>query len=177
MDSSIAPGGVNSNGNGHANAGHAASTAGNGLGDAGTGAGTSSASSDQPVPAVPIVSLANSGASVAPVAPVPAAASIRRFPSVPVWLRPALFVIGLTIALTLIMAFQFIPGQVQISEGEVAKQNIRSPQKINYISQIKTKESKDKAVLAVADIYDYDPSLAQQQKALAAAACHYQHPV
>jgi cyclic-di-AMP phosphodiesterase PgpH len=95
----------------------------------------------------------------------------RRLPYPPTWLSPALFVIGLTAALTFVLAFQFIPGQVQISEGEVAKQNIRAPQKISYVSQIKTKEAKDKAVLAVADVYDYDPSLAQQQKTLAAAAC------
>ncbi|MDP3047695.1 MAG: HDIG domain-containing protein [Chloroflexota bacterium] len=89
----------------------------------------------------------------------------------PVWLLPALFVIGLTVALTFILAFQFIPGQVQISEGEVAKQNIRAPQKISYVSQIKTREAKDKALLAIADVYDYDPSLAQQQKAKATTAC------
>ena len=92
-------------------------------------------------------------------------------PSLPAWVSPALFVVGLTAALTLIMAFQFIPGQVQISEGEVAKQNIRAPQRISYVSPIRTKEAKDKAVLAVADVYDYDPRLVQQQKTLAAAAC------
>lgn len=96
---------------------------------------------------------------------------VRSRPSLPVWLLPALFVIGLTVALTFILAFQFIPGQVQISEGEVAKQNIRAPQKISYVSQIKTREAKDKALLAIADVYDYDPSLAQQQKAKATAAC------
>ena len=95
----------------------------------------------------------------------PAAAAWTR------WLWPALLVITLTAAVTFILAFQVIPGQVQVNEGEVAKLNIRAPQKITYISQIKTKEAKDKAVLAVADVYDYDAGLAQQQKAKAAAAC------
>ena len=124
----------------------------------------------------PLVRKRLAGASERDGAAGPAATCRRlRAPSSreapPVWLFPGLFVVGLTVALTFILAFQFIPGQVQISEGEVAKQNIRSPQKLSYVSQIKTKEAKDKALLAVADVYDYDPSLAQQQKAKATAAC------
>lgn len=136
--------------------------------DAGTGSTTG--------PAVP-AALASLGppAASGPLAPAtppaPAGRSLSATPLLRAWLSPALFVIGLTAALTFILAFQFIPGQVQISEGEVAKQNIRAPQRVTYVSQIKTKEAKDKAVLAVADVYDYDPSLAQQQKALASAAC------
>jgi hypothetical protein len=77
----------------------------------------------------------------------------------------------MTLALTLILAFQVIPGQVQVNEGEVARQNIRAPQKTTYISQIKTREARDKAVLSVADVFEYDAGLVQQQKARATAAC------
>lgn len=89
----------------------------------------------------------------------------------PAWLWPACLVSGLVVVLTAILALQFIPGQVQVNEGEVARQNVRAPQKTTYISQIKTREARDKAVLGVADVYEYDAGLAQQQKAKAAAAC------
>jgi putative nucleotidyltransferase with HDIG domain len=144
------PTGPAANGAGNSVTGRTVYGASNGSGDTGIGAGA------------PSLSSANAASAVTPV---------RHLPPMPVWLLPAIFVIGLTAALTFILAFQFIPGQVQISEGEVAKQNIRAPQKISYVSQIKTREAKEKAVLAIADVYDYDPSLAQQQKAKATAAC------
>jgi len=87
------------------------------------------------------------------------------------WLWPTVLVVSLIVSLTLVLTVQFVPGQVQLSEGEVAKQNIRSPQRISYISQIKTREARDKAILAVPDVYEYDPALAQQQRDKAASAC------
>lgn len=79
--------------------------------------------------------------------------------------------VGLALAITIILSFQFLPGQVHLNEGEVARQNVRSPQRVTYVSQIKTKDARDKAIQAVADVYDYDPGLGQQQRARAASAC------
>lgn len=102
--------------------------------------------------------------------PVAAPATLRA----PRWTRlisPALLTAGLAVLLTAILAFQILPGQVHLNEGEVARQNIRAPQRVTYVSQIKTKEAREKAIQAVPDVYDYDPGLGQQQKAKAASAC------
>ncbi len=104
-------------------------------------------------------------------APVAATAPVKK--TWQRWLWPTLLVIGLVASLTVILAFQFLPGQVQLNESDVVKQSVRAPQKVSYVSQIKTREARDKAVQGVADVYDYDPGLAQQQKSKAANTCQY----
>lgn len=89
----------------------------------------------------------------------------------PDWLWPLLFTAGLVIGLTAILALRFLPSQVQLNEGDVARQNIRAAQRTSYISQLRTREARDKAVASVADVYEYDESLVQQQKARVAETC------
>lgn len=89
------------------------------------------------------------------------------------WLCPVLVMACLVVAFTAILTLDLFPSQVQLSEGEVARQNIRAPKRIIYISQIKTKEVRDRAAAAVPDVYDYDPGLAQNQKLKVVSLCQY----
>lgn len=89
------------------------------------------------------------------------------------WLYPTLLMACLVAFLTAILTLDLFPSQVQLNEGEVARQNIRAPKRVTYISQIKTKEARDKAAAAVPDVYDYDPGLAQNQKLKAINLCQY----
>ncbi len=74
------------------------------------------------------------------------------------------FSFPLLVTLVLILAFQLLPSRYQLNEGDVVRHDIKSPQKVSYISQIKTKEERDRAENAVSPIMVPDTVVADQQK-------------
>ncbi len=81
----------------------------------------------------------------------------------PAILFAALLSLGLALALT----FSIPSGPTPLRVGDVAKQNVRALQRVSYVSQIKTRQAKDAAAATIPDVYDYDPGVAQQQRAQA----------
>ncbi len=77
--------------------------------------------------------------------------------------RALLFWAVLSASLTLTLGIQFLPGQFQLREGDVARQTIKSPRRVQFVSQFLTHQAREEAAARVADIYAYDPALAGQQ--------------
>jgi len=76
--------------------------------------------------------------------------------------------------LSLILVYQFLPSRVRLRVGEVSSQDIRAPQKITYISEIRTEKERDAAAAAVRPIYTLpDRLLAQRQVSRARAITRY----
>lgn len=71
---------------------------------------------------------------------------------------------SLVASLALVLTFQFLPSRYDLREGDVSLYSLKSPQKITYISQIKTREAKQAASAAVQDIYALNPAVADQQR-------------
>lgn len=82
-------------------------------------------------------------------------------------LPAALFVVSLLVGLVLTLTFSLPTGPTALRVGDVVKQNVRSPQRVAYVSQIRTRQAKELAAAAIPDVYDYDPGVAQQQRAQA----------
>ncbi|MCL4458718.1 MAG: HDIG domain-containing protein [Chloroflexi bacterium] len=83
------------------------------------------------------------------------------------WRRLAgltLFALILFSSLVLILTFQFLPSRYDLNEGDVSVYNIKSPQKVSYISQVKTREERERAVAAVGPVYTFDPNVVTQQR-------------
>jgi hypothetical protein len=78
-----------------------------------------------------------------------------------------LFAALLFLGLTLILNFSIPSGPAPLRVGDVAKQNVRAAQRVSYVSQIKTRQAKEAAAALVSDVFDYDPGVAQQQRAQA----------
>lgn len=94
----------------------------------------------------------------------PAAHTLRRWGH---WLPAAFFFLILFLGLTAILTVRLPAGPVQYQAGDVAKINIRAPKRVSYVSQLETRAAKEEAAARIPDIYDYDPGLAQQQRAQA----------
>jgi len=78
--------------------------------------------------------------------------------------RISLFCFLLIVALTFILSFQFLPSQVRLDVGDVSPQDVRSPSRITYNSDIRTEEARQRAEGAVEEIYDAaDASVAREQ--------------
>ncbi len=77
--------------------------------------------------------------------------------------RALLFWAVLSVSLTLTLGIQFLPGQFQLREGDVARQTIKSPRRVQFVSQFLTNQAREEAAARIADIYAYDPALAGQQ--------------
>ncbi|TMF35243.1 MAG: HDIG domain-containing protein [Chloroflexi bacterium] len=61
----------------------------------------------------------------------------------------------LVAALTAIFALDLLPQRLDIQVGDVASADIVAPRAASYVSDIQTKDEKDKASAAVAPVYDY----------------------
>jgi putative nucleotidyltransferase with HDIG domain len=72
--------------------------------------------------------------------------------------RILLFCIPLTIALSFVLTFQFLPRQLTLELGDVSPRDIRAPARITYVSDVETEAARRQAELAVAEVYDYDPA-------------------
>lgn len=91
----------------------------------------------------------------------------RRHIGWPARLPAILFALILAVGLILILTISVQSGPAPLRVGDVAKQNVRSPNRVSYASQLKTRQAKDAAAANVPDVYDYDPGVAQQQRAQA----------
>jgi len=80
-------------------------------------------------------------------------------------------VFGVTLftALLITLTFQFLPGRYNLNEGDVSPYDIKSPEKITYISQIRTDQERQQAAAAVPDVYQPIPDAVAQAHARAAS--------
>ena len=60
---------------------------------------------------------------------------------------------GVVLVLALLIQFP-LGGQVQLTAGEVAQQDVVAPRRISYASAVRTEQARDRAALAVPDFYD-----------------------
>ncbi len=76
--------------------------------------------------------------------------------------------------LSLVLVYQFLPSRIHLQVGDVSPQNIRAPQKITYVSEIRTAREREAAIVSVGPIYTLpDRLLAQQQVNRARAITDY----
>src|SRR5437868_1788283 len=80
-------------------------------------------------------------------------------------LRLAAFGAALLVALLFILTFQFIPGRYQLTEGDVSQTTIKSPIKVTYQSQIRTRDERQRAAAAVSELYIFDAAIVDAQRA------------
>ncbi|TKJ29201.1 MAG: metal-dependent phosphohydrolase [Chloroflexi bacterium B3_Chlor] len=79
-------------------------------------------------------------------------------------LRVLAFCLLLVIALSFVLSFQFVPSQITLQVGDVSDHDIRAPSRITYKSDIRTEEERQRAEVAVEEIYDpADATIARQQ--------------
>jgi len=64
-----------------------------------------------------------------------------------------------------LLSVSVIPLAIEIREGDVSQTNIRSPRKLTYTSQVRTKAERERAASAVQEVVEIDPSAVQRQRA------------
>ena len=69
----------------------------------------------------------------------------------------------LTLAITLILAASFTPGQVNLRAGQVAPQTINAPSSITFVSEVETEAQQDAAAAAQDDVFVAIPGIRMQQ--------------
>ncbi len=72
--------------------------------------------------------------------------------------RIVAFCILFAAVVSFILTFQFLPRQLTLEVGDVSPSDIRAPSRITYVSDIETETARRNAEMAVAEIYDYDPT-------------------
>ena len=78
------------------------------------------------------------------------------------WLLP--LVAGLLgIALTAILTFQLLPSHYDLRDGEVAREPIKSPSQVSFVSQVLTKQERDRAEAQVSEVQRQDPNISTDQ--------------
>ena len=78
--------------------------------------------------------------------------------------RVVSFAAALLAGLTIVLTFQFLPSRYDLREGDVSVYTVKSPQKLTYVSQIRTREARQAAAAAVSDVYALTPAIADQQR-------------
>ncbi len=88
---------------------------------------------------------------------------MKKRPNVGVpWLLP--LVAGLLgITLTAILTFQLLPSHYDLRDGEVAREPIKSPSQVTFISQVLTKQERDRAEAQVSEVQRQDPNISTDQ--------------
>jgi putative nucleotidyltransferase with HDIG domain len=64
-----------------------------------------------------------------------------------------------------LLSVSVVPLAPEIREGEVNQTNIRSPRKLTYTSQVRTKAERERAASAVQEVVEIDPARVQRQRA------------
>jgi len=64
-----------------------------------------------------------------------------------------------------LLSVSVVPLALDVREGEVSQVNIRSPRKLTYTSQVRTKAERERAASAVQEVVEIDPSVVQRQRA------------
>ncbi len=89
-------------------------------------------------------------------------------------MRILLFCLPLIATLSSILSFQFLPSQIDLEVGDVSPQDIRSPSRITYMSEISTEAERQRAEAAVEEVYaPPDANIAREQIKLASNIFNY----
>ena len=64
-----------------------------------------------------------------------------------------------------LLSVSVVPLALEVREGEVSQTNVRSPRKLTYTSQVRTKLERERAASAVQEVVEIDPSIVQKQRA------------
>lgn len=81
---------------------------------------------------------------------------------------------GLTIVLSLILAFQLLPRSLDLSEGAVSTVDVAAPRRVEYTSELLTAEARDQAETDVLPVYDpADPEVRRAQGLAMGEALNY----
>jgi cyclic-di-AMP phosphodiesterase PgpH len=79
-------------------------------------------------------------------------------------LRLTLFGLAMFVGLLTIVTGQFAPNRYHVAGGEVSPVTVKSPQKVVYSSQIRTREERARAAAEVAEIYVFDLASVEAQR-------------
>src|SRR5918997_1991712 len=79
--------------------------------------------------------------------------------------RTAGFTVLLGLVVWLLLSVNILPRSYEVREGDVSQTNIRSPRKLTYTSQVRTKAERDRAANAVQEVVEIDPAIVQRQRA------------
>lgn len=64
-----------------------------------------------------------------------------------------------------LLSVSVVPLALEVREGEVSQTNVRSPRKLTYTSQVRTKAERERAASAVQEVVEIDPAMVQRQRA------------
>ena len=64
-----------------------------------------------------------------------------------------------------LLSVSVVPLALEVREGEVSQTNVRSPRKLTYTSQVRTKAERERAANTVQEVVEIDPSTVQRQRA------------
>jgi putative nucleotidyltransferase with HDIG domain len=64
-----------------------------------------------------------------------------------------------------LLSVSVVPLALDVREGEVSQTNVRSPRKLTYTSQVRTKIERERAASAVPEVVEIDASIVQKQRA------------
>ena len=56
-----------------------------------------------------------------------------------------------------LLSVSVVPLSLDVREGEVSQKNVRSPRKLTYTSQVRTKAERERAANAVQEVVEIDP--------------------
>jgi putative nucleotidyltransferase with HDIG domain len=79
--------------------------------------------------------------------------------------RAATFAFLAAAAVWALLSINLLPRAYEFREGDVSQATVRSPRKLTYTSQIRTKLDRDRAAAAVQEVVEIDPAVVQRQRA------------
>jgi putative nucleotidyltransferase with HDIG domain len=71
----------------------------------------------------------------------------------------------LTLVVWGLLSVSVVPLALDVREGEVSQTNVRSPRKLTYTSQVRTKIERERAANAVPEVVEIDAAIVQKQRA------------
>ena len=63
-----------------------------------------------------------------------------------------------------LLSVNLLPRAYEVREGDVSETNIRSPRRLTYTSQVRTKDERDRALAAVQEVLEIDRATVQRQR-------------
>lgn len=88
-----------------------------------------------------------------------------------VWRRRAYavgFALSLSLASLTVLAWQSSPGRTPVKSGDTVVESVRAPRRVTFVSQTRTRISRDQTSAQSPAIYDYDSNLLRQFRGRAA---------
>jgi putative nucleotidyltransferase with HDIG domain len=79
-------------------------------------------------------------------------------------LHALLFGLGTALVLSIVLFANLGPRVYEVREGEVSQLNVKSPKKLSYVSQVRTRAERERAAGAVPDQLVTDPALMSRQR-------------